>query len=494
MSGMTKKRLIQNGLRLHRFLMWIALAALVSFAVSGFLHVLLTWLGPQTSVQRPPQQAFTVQQLQAVVPLLQLQNIRQADIVKLVPSARGALLQVTTDALAPRRYFDLRDGSELADYDEIQARWLAAHYLGNDDHAIADVQFQTAFDSDYPWVNRLLPVYKIRLAGERGLTLYLHTETLALAAINDASKTRIQGLFRQMHTFAWLDEWRHGRVLLMALLLTSLLAMLITGICLLFALRRRGKSAPSRRLHRVLSYGVAIPLLGFVSSGLFHLLYNEYQVTTTQFNIAQPLQLSPDRVVPPPQTALPTQDLHGVNLLNVAGQLYFRASLAAAKAPAGEHDHHHIRQQRFDGIPREQDSLYLALADQSQPALSDAQVAQQLALSHLGLTPERLKSVEKVTHFGPGYDFRNKRLPVWKVQVDASPWDVLYVDVASGVLVDRSSSASRLENLSFSFLHKWNFLVMPMGRENRDLLVAGMLGLILLLALLGVRVKLARRH
>src|SRR5690606_1145143 len=107
--------------------------------------------------------------------------------------------------------------------------------------------------------------------------------------------------------------------------------------------------------------------------------------------------------------------------------------------------------------------------------------------------PRQVKSVEKITRFGAGYDFRNKRLPVWRVEVDATPWNVLYVDVASGVLVDRSSTGSRLENLSFSFLHKWNFLVMPLGRENRDLLLALVLGLTLLLGLLGLRMKLARR-
>jgi hypothetical protein len=489
-----RKNLIQNGFRFHRGLVWSALAALLIFVVSGFLHVLVTWVGPQTAVQQPPQHRFTTGQLQAVIPVLQQHNIQQARIVKLVPSAQGALLQVTVDPLMPRRYFDLHSGAELRDYDEIQARWLASHYLAGREHAVADVQFQTAFDSDYPWVNRLLPVYKIRLADSDGLTLYLHTETLALAAITDNSKQQVQWLFRQLHTFSWLEPFRHGRVVLMALLLLSLLGMLISGLCLLYALRRKSAVTPARQVHRWVAHGVAIPLLGFTASGFYHLLHNEYGATATDFNIAQPLNVPAAVALQPGALAVLSQDLHGVNLLRVADQLYFRASLAPAMAGGGEHDHHAVRQQRFDGVPREQGSRYLSLQHDAQPSLTDEAVARQLVMAHLNLTSEQVIAVEKITHFGPGYDFRNKRLPVWKVTVAARPWDVLYVDVASGVLVDRSSTASRLENLSFSFLHKWNFLVMPLGRENRDLLLSLVLGLTLLLALLGLRVRLARRR
>jgi len=105
------------------------------------------------------------------------------------------------------------------------------------------------------------------------------------------------------------------------------------------------------------------------------------------------------------------------------------------------------------------------------------------------LTVDKIISIEKVTRFGPDYDFRNKRLPVWRIAIDNDQADVLFVDVASGVLVDRVNSASRIEGYSFSFLHKWNFLTAPIGRENRDALIVFVLTLALLLALLGVRLR-----
>ena len=83
---------------------------------------------------------------------------------------------------------------------------------------------------------------------------------------------------------------------------------------------------------------------------------------------------------------------------------------------------------------------------------------------------------------------------MWKVTVDHQPWDVLFIDVASGLLVDRSGPGIRAEGLSFSLAHKWNFLVMPLGRENRDILIAVLLGLMLLLATAGVFLRLKRRR
>ena len=85
------------------------------------------------------------------------------------------------------------------------------------------------------------------------------------------------------------------------------------------------------------------------------------------------------------------------------------------------------------------------------------------------------------TRFGAGYDFRNKRLPVWRVDYDSANGDMLYIDPASGILVDRAINTERLESLSFSFLHKWNFLTPMIGRVARD----GLIVFILCLALGG---------
>lgn len=484
---MMKPWVIKKVFYLHRWLVWIALTALLVFVSSAFMHLLLTWTGPQTTINKAPQQVFASTDINTIPEILRQHHIPQAAIVKVVPSAQEALLQITEEALVPRRYFSLKTGKESLNHDEQQARWLAAYYLDDPSRVIQSITFQTAFDNDYPWVNRLLPVYKIVYEGDEGLTLYIHTESQALASISNHWKRSLQTIFRQLHTWAWLEDYRYGRVVVMMLFLCSLLAMILAGLSLLYLLKRHSGHKVERRAHRVLAHVIGIPLLGFTSSGMYHLLHGEYADAQRDFNLARPLVLNSVSAAP---ISFPARDLHSVSLISVGSQLYYRASVAGeAPVAAGEHDHHQIRQQRFDGIPKEQGAIYIPMASSVDIVMTDEQVARQLAMDYLKAGDAEIISVEKVTRFGPEYDFRNKRLPVWRVAIHNDAEDVLFVDVASGLLVDRANRSSRMEGYSFSFLHKWNFLTFPLGREKRDALIALVLLGALVLAGLGIALK-----
>jgi len=487
-----KQQLISGSRHWHRLLVWPALLAIIVFITSAFMHLLLTWTGPQTAINKPPQQVFASTDVNAIPSILREHRIARADIIKMVPSAQEPLLQVTEDRTAPRRYFSLRTGKELPEQDEQQARWFASYYLNDASRVIQSITFQTEFDDEYPWVNRLLPVYKVVYAGDDELTLYIHTETQALASISNHWKRNVQTVFRQLHTWAWLENYRHGRVILMMLFLSSLLAMILAGFSLLYLLRRNSQQKVSRRAHRVLAHVVGIPLLGFCASGIYHLLHSEYAEGSRDFNLSQPLMLESNLSTNMPLDALSDQSLHSISLITVGNQLFYRASVAAeAPAAAGEHDHHQVRQQRFDGIPKEQGGIYIPLGRSADAAMTDEQVARHLAMDHLKIGEDEIISVEKVTHFGPDYDFRNKRLPVWRIAIANAAQDILFVDVTSGLLVDRVNSASRMEGYSFSLLHKWNFLTFPLGREKRDALIALVLLGALVLAGLGVRLRMS---
>jgi hypothetical protein len=95
-----------------------------------------------------------------------------------------------------------------------------------------------------------------------------------------------------------------------------------------------------------------------------------------------------------------------------------------------------------------------------------------------------------ISRFGPDYDFRNKRLPVW--QFDYSDGR-LFVDAVSGQLIEQQSQASRIERYSFSFVHKWGLFQPLLGREGRDIAVVGIMLLVLLMAALGFSMRLRRK-
>jgi hypothetical protein len=87
--------------------------------------------------------------------------------------------------------------------------------------------------------------------------------------------------------------------------------------------------------------------------------------------------------------------------------------------------------------------------------------------------------MELVTRFGPDYDFRNKRLPVWRIDYGAPVNATLFVDTATGVLADRTENWQKPERYLFSFIHKWNFLF-PIGKVGLNAVVGSFM-----LALLG---------
>ncbi|NRA42966.1 MAG: hypothetical protein HRU21_11765, partial [Pseudomonadales bacterium] len=179
---------------------------------------------------------------------------------------------------------------------------------------------------------------------------------------------------------------------------------------------------------------------------------------------------------------------------------YYRASLAQAERNGSDaykpHAHHEQRNKRFDGINRETGAVYIPL-DSANPStdnktLSDVSYSRDLALRYLGLDKTDHASdiqVDKVTRFGMDYDFRNKRLPVYKVSLDTDAGDRVFIDPVTGIVVDHLKDIQRYEGLSFSLLHKWNFMMAFADRQQRDITIVVFLLLMLVLALLGLSLR-----
>jgi hypothetical protein len=487
---MDKRAFLSRARRYHRVLLWPALLALVLFVLSGLLHILVTWTGPQAMQPMPPRAVFPAADWAAMPRLLQQHGISQAQAVKLVPSQGRNLLQVTTDDDSARRYFDLVSGVELPAYDAQQAQWLAQHYL-QDAHAKPEsIEFLTQFDKKYPWVNRLLPVYRLHFAGDDQLTLTVHTETGALADISNDWKRTIQTGFQYLHTAAWLDSQPALRMVLMLSLLSSVLGAVLAGAGLLYGIRRKNQPKKDRRWHRCLAHVLWLPVFGFTGSGLYHLLHSEYAQPVSNVHMAQPLRLPVQALAMVDPARLPTKPLQSVALLSLPdGRVFYRASEAVVPAPSSSDPHaaHTQRQARFDGMPKEQAAHYMDALTGAPAHMTDEVLARALANQYLPAAA--IVKTQKLNRFGEGYDFRNKRLPVWRVDLATPEADTLYIDASTGVLADRSTRASRLEGLSFSTLHKWNLLTPLLGRPGRDGLMVAVLSLVLVLGWLGWRLR-----
>ncbi len=514
----------------HQWLGLIGGMSLLIWGLSGLTHIAMVLFGPQQAQFMPPAASVALDGARPIAATLAEQGIGQAVAVKTVPAPGGGVLwQVTPAADGARRYFRPANGIEVADGDRAQAEFLARHYLATD-RAITSAWLQTAFDANYPMVNRLLPVWKLEFAGDDGLTAYVHTETSSLAAVNNTTKIRLQSVFRALHTWEWVPpgmDWL--RVVVIALLVGSLLALGLTGIAMLVTVRRKKRLPGARGWHRIAGYVLALPLIMFSASGIYHLIQSALVPPASQVKMGKPVNVASGKWPVEADWALIAagRDIASVALVEGAeGLPLYRIGLAP-KGPmgGGEHDHgpakaaadhdmaghdhaamiteqnaakvpatdSEIREARFAGIKPDGPAIYLDAATGAVEASGDEDLARAIARRFTGAPDSAVTGVELVTRFSHVYDFRNKRLPVWRVDYGAPISASLFVDTGAGVLVDRVADHEKPERLVFSFIHKWNFLF-PVGRLAQNVIVGLFaIALIGLMAVLGLRMDLIRR-
>jgi len=495
--GSSKAKLRVKSFKWHVALVWVGGFALLSYIISAATHPLLAWTGPQSTAFRPPAATMQADQLTQIGPILKQYGVQNAIMIKLLPSQNGVLLQVTHNADQPRRYFDLDTATELPDHDEQQALWLARYYaLGGDTSVpVKSIEFQTEFDDAYPWVNRLLPVYKVTLDNDEKLNVFVYTEINALAGISNSYKTKVQSIFRNLHTWSWLSGFENVRIILIAFLMLCIFAMTLTGVGMIFLIRRRNNMTRNARVHRWIAVVLWVPLLGFSISGFWHLLHYGFSDVHRGLELGKPFSLAAlDSAAT--VDGLPEQALNQISLIEYQNQLFYRLSLAngsavePAKESGGDHAHHSSdkqqREARFNGQATEAGGLYYLVSSGEKASINDQEVAIDIASKRLDLKASLVQKAQLVTHFGPHYDFRNKRLPVWQIDFDSKLGDKVFIDPATGMLVDRLIDLDRYEGYSFSFLHKWSFLTPFTGRMWRDVIVVVVLGLVFLLVILGL--------
>jgi hypothetical protein len=488
---MNRAALIRLSAQWHRTMAWSGGIVLLLFVLSGATHILMTWTGPQQTQFFAPQLQLPAGYAANASAILRQYHIDTARTVRIVAAENGPALQVgnsdiTGSGADSKRYFNLETLREIPDYDKAQAVWLARYYTGLTTASVASLTLQTQFDNAYPWVNRLLPVYRVEFAGGDHLTAYIHTETASLASLTNDYKTTLQAVFGIVHTWNFLDKVELLRVVLITVALTTCIMLLCCGLALIIAIKKRRSANTQRRWHRRVAMVLWLPLLLFISSGLYHLYQNALGENSRGLRATPDLALGADNLGSM-QTLLANYENRIANAISLVRgpdqRLYYRIAFApAAKAVT--------REQRFVGQPQQLDGNFINAISGENSSLTDAELSQYYAARFFGINEASLAAGKKISQFDMDYDFRNKRLPVWQFTNNGT---VVFIDPASSTIVDVVTPALRYEGWSFSILHKWNVLVPLLGRGGRDALLTTVLTLILLLGFLGIYIASRRK-
>jgi hypothetical protein len=474
----------------HLLLLWPAALASIIYLVSAFTHPLMAWTGPQAKVMFPPSYSLAENNTFELSKIINSLSMSDAKMTKLVPYKDEVLLQITQGLSEPRRYFSITNNTEIINHDEQQAVWLAQHYL-KQELPIAKVSLISEFSDHYPKVNRLLPVYHIQYDTADHLNVFIHTDTQALAGISNDWKKSLRWIFQTFHSFNWLNEYEPLRLLVISVLITTLIAMSITGILFLLKLKRTTTIVQtSRRWHRRLGWFITVPFLCFCISGFYHLWQSTLIKADVGMQLTQNLDFNKWSSATTYNDSLRSMQINQVSLLQVQLQPntelrnLYRFSVSPIQSEQNNIQAINTREKRFKGQTSEKSALYIdADTGESLGNLDEILARQQAANIFNTDNPNTLDS-QLVTHFGLGYDFRNKRLPVWRIE--SKDGEQIFIDPITHILVDKNSVSSRLEGYSFSFLHKWNMLTPVLGRFNRDMLILFTLCLIFLLTSLGL--------
>ena len=413
----------------HRRLALLACVGIFTWAVSGMLHPLMSALQPRPAQVMAPRPALPLEQLRAPAQVLADAGIATVAGLRLLLVDGEPYYQARLPGQAEPRYWHARSGTPT-DLIARHAQALAAHYLSSQEPLRYSGSL-TGFDSEYVFINRLLPAARVDSAREDGLRLYVDLYQDRLGSLVDDRKAWFRLLFQQLHNFAWLQPLEGWRIALMLLLLVCVALTLALGIALFLARRR----APTR-LRRAHGWGgllLAVAGFGFLFSGTWHLLHKQTAPAVLQAFTAQ--LASASLIAAPDAGWLP------------AGSRLRQLSLV-----------------ELDGEPawRLQTDSGLHYRSASGQALDEA-AAQRYLLQRLahyatqaGLGEPLQVSLQ--TGFDHDYGFIFKRLPVFKASYADNGNTALYIDPLDGALAARVDDADRSEGATFAYLHKWELL------------------------------------
>ena len=99
-------------------------------------------------------------------------------------------------------YFDTATAKKLENGDQNYAHWLSHYFLEDQKSTIAKTEVVTEFNSQYKYINRYLPVYKITYNRPDAMEIYVETASSKLATYNPKSRQAFIWFFDTFHNWA----------------------------------------------------------------------------------------------------------------------------------------------------------------------------------------------------------------------------------------------------------------------------------------------------
>ncbi|HEY9035683.1 MAG TPA: PepSY domain-containing protein [Pseudomonadales bacterium] len=439
----------------HRWAGVIACLSVVAWSLSGVLHPIMSRLQPQPAARSAP--AVVLPSPIEIAVLLDTHGIDTVHGIHPALIDQTPWLRIDTPDRADALYLNPDNGETLANAEHAHAVFLARHFSGEHQAAVTRISRVTAFDDEYPYVNRLLPVWRVEFDRPDHLRAFIDTAHSRLGTLTDDNKLLMSQVFSALHTWHW-AEGHTARLIAMSLLLLATASTAIAGLVMAVRLRnarQRLAKKTLRRWHRRLAMAVSLSTMMFTCSGLYHLLHTANPAALPA-TITAAVHASDIRYWPA-IASNETLSLHAPN-----GTPMWRIARAAS-VPA-EHAHHGAATHTPAAVH------YINTRNGTRVDDGEQQLTYWLAAHYGNTSAEAIQGIEPITAFAGEYGFINKRLPVMRANLNDAHDTSIYVETATDELAAIVTNADRAEGWSFAWLHKWHF--MDIKKDVRDGLLA----------------------
>lgn len=487
----------------HRTLSLIVAIPVIFWAMSGFMHPIMTIFRPEIARQAYSAPAIDSSQLKvSLSEALRINNYPMINSFRIIQIKGNHFYQIKLPGEKILQYISTTDGKLLYDGDNLYARYLAKYFLlgdiknktsnnpppslekqeeadgdccematnavlsSNNGVLVNKVTFQEGFDSEYKAINRLLPVYRVDFEREDNIRIYVETANDRLGLAFDNTRSFLDTMFQLFHNMSWLNGLGNWRLVIEIFIMSLTFLTALMGIFIFLISKGKvvnDKALPkARRNHRYTSIVASIFTLLFTFSGAFHALQKFKPDTRTNFFI---------------ENLFKSSELN-LNLLKLQQALGNDVEITNISVVKMNNQHFwQVYPDNNTGIKDNRkgaetgaitpNAIYLNMEDYSLLENGEELYARSLAAAFNSDRNAKPIEVKQITKFAGEYGFVNKRLPVWKLGYETNHNERYYVETSSGKLSVRIDDREVFEGLSFSFLHKHHFLDFA-GKSWRD--------------------------
>ena len=475
------KKLKQKIYTWHRTIGIITVVPVIFWCLSGVMHPFMAhFFKPEIANERLEKPTISPANIPlSIQTVLAKNNLKQIKNFRIVSFNKGHFYQVkTVDNVL--HYYNTANASELANGDAKYAEYLSRYFLDDQKSKVVSSEVLTEFDSQYKYVNRYLPVYKLSFKRDDAMQVYVETSSSKLATFNPKSRQFFIWFFDVFHNWSFLDVITNNtiRVWIMILLLSFIVLSALSGI-VIYGLFWKvfKKQVPTteattklRFNHRKIGIAVAFVTLTFALSGAYH-AFSKLKPNNLSSMVYEPTIDVAKLSLENNKLALDWSAFLNTSIIQLKNDIYYQVIL---KGEEKQTKTVYINTENGT-INKNAELKYVEFLAQhfsnklnKKAACCDMQEPEECESSS-DISNAKLFKTKTLYDFEKReYGFVNKRLPVVKLAYNNPEKATYYIEPTSSHLAAVITNSERFEGYSFAIFHKFLFMDWA-GKGIRDL-------------------------